>query len=161
MNNLLTYKKDPDTDEFYDYADNTVDFRPNITASMTGNRVYKHNNVVNKVSRAIRGKRYTLPAGDINREYASGTRNGKRVNVISETVIFKDASVIEKLDKIDENLLKEYGVEKVLNGDKTIGYKIPIGHVFDVNSTASAAVNTATDKRIAGQSEAAKRQANR
>lgn len=156
MNNLLTYKKDPNTDEFYNYADNTVDFRPNVVASMTGNRVYKYNNIVNKVSRAIKGKRYTLPADDINREYASGTKDGKHVNVINETVIFKDTDVVAKLDKIDEGLLNEYGVQKVDGG-----YKIPISHVFNTNSIAAAAVNSATDKRVAGQSEAAKRQANR
>jgi hypothetical protein len=156
MNSLLAHKTDPDTGEVYNYVDHTVDFRPNVVASMTGNRVYTYNSVVNKVSRAIKGKKYTVPAGEINREYASGTRNKKRVNVINETVIFKDKDVVEKLDKIDEATLNNFGIEKVEGG-----YKIPISHTFNTNSIAAAAVNSATDKRIAGQSEAAKRQANR
>lgn len=156
MNSLLAHKTDPNTGEVYNYVDHTVDFRPNVVASMTGNRVYTYNSVVNKVSRAIKGKKYTVPAGEINREYASGTRNKKRVNVINETVIFKDKDVVEKLDKINEDTLNSFGIEKLEDG-----YKIPISHTFNANSIAAAAVNSATDKRVAGQSEAAKRQANR
>lgn len=93
-----------------------------VIASATGNRGYRYKSVPKQVSRIIAGKKFKVDSDSISsRKYASATINKKRYNIVNETVVFDDKNVVSQLDKIGENVLRQYGIVK--EGES---YRVPI-----------------------------------
>lgn len=93
-----------------------------VIASATGNRSYRYKSVPKQVSRIIAGKKFKVDSDSISsRKYASATINKKRYNIVNETVVFDDKNVVSQLDKIGENVLRQYGIVK--EGES---YRVPI-----------------------------------
>lgn len=146
-------------------------FQDITVAELTGNRKYKYNSVPNKVNRIIKGKTYSVMGQDIpSRAYGAGTISGKQYNVINDIALFTDPDVVSELDKIPEEDLKKFGINKhelkdangnpVLNEDGTNrhGYRIPISTKLG-HSVGRAQTNVEGIKNIQGASSAAKAQA--
>lgn len=134
---------------------NDIEFSPITEASMTGNRVFRHNSKVNKINRTIKGKDYKTTI--TGRKYGSGEIKGARYNVIQYKARFTDAAVVEELKKYSDAELKAMGIDKI--DDNT--YDIPVTAKYSRGSQTWANINSETDNRIGGNSEATKRRATR
>lgn len=129
-----------------------------VISEMTGNRRYRYNATPKKVSRIIKGKRYTIDSDEIiSREYGAGTIGKKQYNVINENATFTDPDVVKQLDKIGEEELRRYGITKITVDGKE-AYKIPITSKYG-HGQGRADVNSQTLKRTRGASEASKLEA--
>ena len=135
-----------------------TDFAPIIEAAVTGNRRYKYNSDMNKINRVIKGKSYKVTSeNQVGRKYGSGSIKNARYDMIRQTATFDDPDVKSLLDKYTEEGLNSIGITKNEDGS----YNIPIISKYSKGSQTWADVNTETDKRIGGQSEAVKRRATR
>ena len=130
-----------------------------IEADLTGGRFYKYNSTPSIVSRLLKGKKYTVERDDVvGREYSAGdSRKGRNYIVIGERAKFSDPEVYNKLASMNQEQLKEFGIEKA--GDEE-AYYVQIGSKIG-HGQARAEINNASDKRGGGQSHAAKLRAQR
>lgn len=157
MNHSLALTQDEDGNHVGSIGKET-DFAPITEAAMTGNRVYRYNSDINKINRAIKGKPYKVTQqNQVGRKYGHGSIGKAAYDVIQQTATFTDESVVKVLDGYTENALKMMGITKNPNG----GYDVPIISKFAKGSQTWANVNTETDKRIGGTTEATKRRATR
>ena len=130
-----------------------------IEADLTGGRFYKYNSTPSIVSRLLKGKSYTVERDDVvGREYSAGnSRRGRNYIVIGERAKFSDPEVYNKLASMNQEQLKEFGIERAGNEK---AYYVQIGSKIG-HGAARAEINNASDKRGGGQSDAAKRRPTR
>lgn len=152
VNTILDYSIDEDSGDEYGKMHKDRDLTAVTLAKMTGSRAFRHNDIANVVSRAIRGKTYTVENNNtVRREYGSGNINKKRYNVINEIATFTDPDVSNALNKYSEEQLAVYGIKKK---DKNT-YEIPITTKFG-HGQGWADINTTTMQRTQGVANVAK-----
>lgn len=138
----------------------TRDIEAITVADMTGQRRYKYDSIVRRLSRLFKSKDHSYvitPENVTKRKYASGQIGGKRYNVINEIATFADGSDISKfLDGYSEAQLAQYGITRNAGG----GWDVPISTKYG-HGQLWANINSAFDKNLTGTSETAKRQATR
>ena len=157
MNHSLALTQDEDGNHVGSIGKET-DFAPVTEAAMTGNRAYRYNSDINKINRAIKGKPYKVTQqNQVSRKYGHGSIGKADYDVIQQTATFTDDSVVKVLNGYTEDALKMMGITK----NPTGGYDVPVVSKFARGSQTWANVNTETDKRIGGTTEATKRRATR
>lgn len=139
-------------------------------ASLTGNRIYKYDSAPKEIDRIIKGKPFKVDQRtEETREYGSGPIKGQTNNIIYDEVIFDDPTVVSKLKELDKKLksLKEKspsweGLESfgIVYDKDTDSYRVPIttarSHGF-----GWASVDTTSDERVGGKTEASKKSSTR
>lgn len=157
MNHALAFIEDENNNHIGNIGKET-DFAPVTEAAMTGNRAYRYNSDINKINRAIKGKPYKVtPQNQVGRKYGNGSIGKANYNVIQQTATFTDENVVKVLNGYTEDALRAMGITKNPSG----GYDVPIISKFSRGSQTWADVNTETDKRVGGVTEATKRRATR
>lgn len=157
MNHSLSLTEDEDGNHVGNIGKET-DFAPVTEAAMTGNRAYRYNSDINKINRAIKGKPYKVTQqNQVGRKYGNGSIGKANYDVIQQTATFTDENVVKVLDGYTEDALRAMGITKNPNG----GYDVPVISKFSRGSQTWADVNTETDKRVGGVTEATKRRATR
>lgn len=161
LNKWLNYTVDEESGTVTGNVDSSRNFAPIDIAKMTGNRGYRYESTVKRVNRIIQGKEFVVtPDSSKSRKYGSGTIKDRRTNIIVDTVTFNDKSVIDQLNKIPESELNKFGIEKIVENGETTGYKIPISTTRQ-HGFGWASIDTASDERVGGKSEASKKSSTR
>ena len=138
----------------------TRDIEAITVANMTGQRRYKYDSILRRLSRLFKSEDHyyvVTPENVTKRKYASGQIGGKRYNVINEIATFANGSKIANfLDGYSETQLAQYGITKNAGG----GWDVPISTKYG-HGQLWANINSAFDKNLTGAGETAKRQATR
>ena len=157
MNTSLGIVEDGDGNKIGTVTSGT-EFAPISEAEFTGDRRYRYNSKISKVNRLIKGKQYSVtPSTESSREYGSGEIGGTKYNIVTQRVQFTDESVINELKTWGVDELQRAGIRRITDGV----YEIPIITKFSRGSQTWANVNTETDKRVGGNSEATRNRATR
>lgn len=157
----------------YAYAGNNTVFQPLAMVDVVqGNSIKKHHfgsyvkdedgnvrkTLTKTISDLIKGKKFYEASSEdeINRTYGSGRYKGKLKNIINERVIFDDEKLNKALNNFSEDELAAYGITKVDDNR----WLIPVSHMIDLD-LSYADIDSRSDKDVAGESEAGKRQVTR
>lgn len=157
MNHALGIVEDADGNKIGTVTHGT-EFAPVAEAAFTGNRSYVFNSKTNRLNRIIKGKHYSVSAeNESGREYGSGTIGKTKYNLIRQRVKFTDADVVNEIDSWTDDQKKEAGI----TGSKDEGYEVPIITKFSRGSQTWSNVDTETDDRIGGKTEAVRHRSTR
>ena len=156
MNSSLGIRKDGN--DMVGSVKSDTQFAPITEANATGSRRYKYNSLFNKINRLIQGKTYKVTTDDqTSYRYGHGSINKVDYDMISHNGRFSDERITKELDKYTEESLAAIGITKNQDGS----YNIPMISKFSRGSQTWGNVNTETDKRVGGQSEATKHRSTR
>jgi hypothetical protein len=138
----------------YSYMGENKLFDPVAMSKIFGG--YKNTALVNKIQKALSGKRYFEDSSNIKRKYGSASVGGNTKNTIRESVIFKDDDVkkfFDNLSETEKSRLYKFDIvpikDDATDKNKITGWRIPITTMID-RDLSWAYVDSKTDQDVGG-----------
>jgi hypothetical protein len=145
----LDYNVDKDGNNYSYMNKNKVLDIVALTKLLGGKFDTSKSSVINKVMKAIKGKKYFEDSNNLNRTFGSGTYDNRTINTARETVIFKDKDLFDDLTSDEKKVLEKIGITKNNNNE----WRVPI--TTTINQGFSWAYeDVMTDKDVGGASYA-------